>query len=153
MVNAKRVRRLYCLEGLQMRHKPPRRRVMAKLREDRRPATAPNQVWAMDWIYDGLFDGRRIPVLTMVDTHSRICPALRVCRVAAAAEVVSALDEAVRRHGTPARIRVDGGCRFTSREFDLWAYSNGVVLDFSRPGSRQTTRTPRRSMPGSGPSA
>ncbi len=134
MVNAKRVRRLYCLEGLQMRHKPPRRRVMTKLREDRAPATAPNQVWAMDWIYDQLFDGRRIWVLTMVDTHSRICPALRVCRVANAAEVVSTLDEAVRRHGTPARIRVDQGCQFTSPELDLWAYSNGVVLDFSRPG-------------------
>jgi hypothetical protein len=32
----------------------------------------------------------------MVDTLSQICPALRVCRVANAAEVVSALDEAVR---------------------------------------------------------
>ena len=32
-VNVKRVRRFYKLEGLQMRLKPPRRRVMAKLRE------------------------------------------------------------------------------------------------------------------------
>ena len=35
LVNVKRVHRLYCLEGLQMRHKPPRRRIMAKLRDDR----------------------------------------------------------------------------------------------------------------------
>ena len=34
-VNVKRVHRLYRLEGLQMRFKPPRRRVMAKLRDDR----------------------------------------------------------------------------------------------------------------------
>ena len=32
-VNVKRVHRLYRLEGLQMRLKPPRRRVMAKLRD------------------------------------------------------------------------------------------------------------------------
>jgi putative transposase len=38
-VNVKRVRRLYKLEGLQMRLKPPRRRVMAKLRDDRSNAT------------------------------------------------------------------------------------------------------------------
>jgi putative transposase len=33
-----------------MRLKPPRRRVMAKLRDDRSNATGPNQVWAMDWM-------------------------------------------------------------------------------------------------------
>jgi len=47
-VNVKRVHRLYRLEGLQMRLKPPRRRVMAKLRDDRSNATGANQVWAMD---------------------------------------------------------------------------------------------------------
>jgi putative transposase len=133
-INAKRVYRLYKLEGLTMRHKPPRRRVAAKIREDRCPATAPNQIWAMDWMYDQLFDGRRIWVLTMLDTWSRICPVLRVCRIATAWEVTAALDEAVRRFGKPKIIRVDQGCQFTSRELDLWAYSHGVMLDFSRPG-------------------
>jgi len=33
-VNVKRVHRLYRLEGLQIRLKPPRRRVMAKLRDE-----------------------------------------------------------------------------------------------------------------------
>jgi len=42
------VHRLYRLEGLQMRLKPPRRRVKAKLRDDRSNATGANQVWAMD---------------------------------------------------------------------------------------------------------
>jgi putative transposase len=41
-VGRTRVYRLYRLEGLQMRHKPPRRRVMAKLRDDRATAIAPN---------------------------------------------------------------------------------------------------------------
>lgn len=133
-VNPKRAHRLYRLEGLRMRTKPPRRRVMAKLREERAPATAPNQTRAMDRVHDQLFDGRRIRVPTMVDTWSRVCPALRVCRVAGAAEVTAALDEAVRRHGAPGRIQVDRGCQFTSRELDLWACARGVVLDFGRPG-------------------
>jgi hypothetical protein len=42
-VNHKRIYRVYCLEGLQMRHKPPQRRVSAKLREDRTDAVRPNQ--------------------------------------------------------------------------------------------------------------
>ena len=59
-VNVKRVHRLYRLEGPQMRLKPPRRRVMAKLPDDRSHATGPNQVWAMDRMHDELFDGRRL---------------------------------------------------------------------------------------------
>ncbi len=38
------------------------------------------------------------------------------------------------RYGRLKAIRVDQGSQFTSKAFDLWAYSNGVTLDFSRPG-------------------
>ena len=55
-----------------MRLKPPHRRMMAKLRDDRSNATGPNKVWAMDWMHDELFDGRRLWVLTGVDTWSRV---------------------------------------------------------------------------------
>jgi putative transposase len=133
-VNVKRVRRLYRLEGLQMRLKPPRRRVMAKLRDDRSHASGPDQVWAMDWMHDELFDGRRLWVLTVVDTWSRVCPVMRVCRSATAMEVIDALEQARRQHGLPTTIRVDQGSQFTSKELDLWAYANGITLDFSRPG-------------------
>jgi putative transposase len=133
-VNVKRVRRLYNLDGLQMRLKPPRRRVMAKLRSDRSDATGPNQVWAMDWMFDETFDGRRLWVLTVIDTWSRICPVMRVCRSATAMEVIDALEEACARYGHPKAIRVDQGSQFTSKELDLWAYGKSVTLDFSRPG-------------------
>ena len=39
-VNAKRVYRLYREMGLQLRNKTPKRRVKAKLRDDRQPAIA-----------------------------------------------------------------------------------------------------------------
>ena len=133
-VNVKRVRRLYNLEGLQMRLKPPRRRVMAKLRSDRSNATGSNQVWAMDWMHDELFDGRRLWVLTVIDTWSRVCPVMRVCRSATAMEVIDAHEQARRSFGLPHTIRVDQGSQFTSKELDLWAYANNVTLDFSRPG-------------------
>ena len=87
-----RVYRLYRLEGLQMRHKPPRRRVMAKLRDDRAMAVAPNDCWSMDRMYDQLFDGRRLWVLTLVDNFSRVCPALWVGHQARTSDVVSMLN-------------------------------------------------------------
>ena len=47
-VNAKRVYRLYRALGLQLRNKTPKRRVKAKLREDRIEANMTNETWAMD---------------------------------------------------------------------------------------------------------
>src|ERR1700740_3585344 len=75
-VNAKRVCRLYREQGLQLRNKSPKRRVKAKLREDRSPATAANQIWAIDFVHDQLFDGTRFRILTIVDTFTRLSPAI-----------------------------------------------------------------------------
>lgn len=88
----------------------------------------------MDWMYDELFNGKRISVLTVVDTFSRACPVMRVTRSATAMMVIGALEQARRNFGLPHTIRVDQGCQFTSKELDLWAYANRITLDFSRPG-------------------
>src|SRR6478609_4872742 len=42
-INQKKTRRIYRELGLQLRNKTPKRRVKAKLREDRRIATRPNE--------------------------------------------------------------------------------------------------------------
>ena len=56
-VNAKRVYRLYRDMGLQLRHKTPKRRVKAKLREDRQAPQGANETWAMDFVHDQLAMG------------------------------------------------------------------------------------------------
>ena len=35
--------------------------------------------------------------------------------------------------GVPERLPVDNGSQFIAKALDLWAYENGVTLDFSRP--------------------
>ena len=67
-----KVYRLYRELGLQLRNKTPKRRVKAKLREDRAPAIRPNDVWAMDFVHDQLATGRKLRILTVVDTYSRL---------------------------------------------------------------------------------
>lgn len=44
------------------------------------------------------------------------------------------MKQAVPEHGIPKFIRVDNGPEFVSKDLDLWAYANKVILDFSRPG-------------------
>lgn len=133
-VNVKRVCRLYREMGLQLRNKSPKRKVKAKLREGRSDADAPNQVWAMDFVHDQLFDGRKLRVLTIVDTFSRFSPAIEVRQSFKGADVVAVLERASQRAGYPKAIRLDNGPEFVSKEVDLWAFMRGVTLDFSRPG-------------------
>ena len=109
-------------------------RVEAKLRDDRRDATRPNETWAMDFVHDQLATGRKIRVLTVVDTFSRYVPVIDPRFSYRGEDVVQVLDKVCTRIGYPTTIRVDQGTEFVSRDLDLWAYTRGVVLDFSRPG-------------------
>ena len=134
MVNHKRVCRLYREQGLQLRNKTPKRRVKAKLRSDRATAKAANDIWAMDFVHDQLFDGTKIRALTIVDVLSRVSPAIGVRRSYRGHHVVEPLERGAAEFGYPKTIRVDNGPEFVSKELDLWAYLKGVTLDFSRPG-------------------
>lgn len=133
-LNVKKTRRIYNELGLQLRNKHPKRRVKAKLREDRSEAAGPNDVWAMDFVHDQLATGRKIRVLTMIDTFSRYVPVLDPRFSYRGEDVVATLDHVCREIGYPKTIRVDQGSEFISRDMDLWAYTHGVTLDFSRPG-------------------
>lgn len=133
-VNHKRVYRLYREEALQLRHKRPRRRRSAVPRGPRLITTAPNQVWAMDFMQDMLVDGHGLRVLTLIDSHTRECLALRADRRFTGDDVARVLADLGATRGLPARITVDNGTEFTSRAVDAWAYWNHVQLDFSRPG-------------------
>jgi putative transposase len=66
-VNQKRVRRLYRLEGLQVRMRVRRRKHMALHRGPAPVAQGPEERWSMDFVHDQLADGRPFRVLTVVD--------------------------------------------------------------------------------------
>jgi putative transposase len=119
---------------LQLRNKTPKRRVKAKLREDRVEASGPNETWAMDFVHDQLATGRKLRILTVVDTYSRYAPAIDPHFSYRGEDVVRTLEAVCGKIGYPKAIRVDQGSEFISRDLDLWAYHRGVVLDFSRPG-------------------
>ena len=73
-VNAKKVYRLYKEMGLQLRNKVPKRRVKAKLRDDRKDPIQINETWAMDFVHDQLATGTKIRILKIVDTFSWFSP-------------------------------------------------------------------------------
>ena len=93
-----------------------------------------NETWAMDFIHDQLATGRKLRVLTIVDTFSRFSPAIVARFSFRAPDVIEVFEQVGREIGLPKTIRVDQGSEFISRDLDLWAYQRDVTLDFSRPG-------------------
>ena len=133
VVNHKRTERLYRLEGLKLRK---RRRVKraSMLRVDPPQATKPNHVWAMDFIWDALINGRRIKTFPIIDTYTRESLAIEVDLSINAQRVIRILNELALTRGLPEVITVDNGPEFISRAMDAWAYQRGVKLHFISPG-------------------
>jgi putative transposase len=132
-VNAKRVYRLYREEGLTVRVK--RRKKLASHARVRPPAAARvNDRWSMDFVADSLSNGGKIRVLTVIDSFTRECLALKIARSLPARAVTEVLDSVIAKRGAPRTIQVDNGSEFTSNHFDAWAYLRGIDVDFIRPG-------------------
>jgi putative transposase len=103
-INMKQTDRIYRELGLQPRNRTPKRRVSSRR------------------------------ALTVVDTFSRYVPVFDPRFRYRAKDVVRAPEQVCPAICYPKTIRVDQGSKFVSRDLDLWAYANGVTLDFSRPG-------------------
>ena len=133
-VGKKLVYRLYREEGLGLRARPKARRIVSEHRRQKPKATGPNQVWSLDFVADQFTDGRRFRALTVLDVYTRECLAIEVGQSLKGYDVVRVLQQISRKRGAPQVLFCDNGSEFTSQVMDLWAYHNGVKIDFSRPG-------------------
>ena len=88
----------------------------------------------MDFVRDKLAMDKKPRILTVVDTHSRLCPATDPRFAYRGEDVVQTLEKVCGQVGYPKTIRVDNSSESISRELDLWAYTNNVTLDFSCTG-------------------
>ncbi len=133
VLNHKKLYRLYREERLMVRKRGGRKRALGT-RAPMAIPQGPNQRWSLDFVSDALASSRKFRVLTVVDDFSRECVALVVDNSLSGVRVARELDRICAETGYPSTIRVDQGSEFVSRDLDLWAYTHGVTLDFSRPG-------------------
>ena len=130
-MNHNRTYRLYREEGLSIRPKVPKRKRACLYRQGQPEIHGPNEVWAMDFVSDQLFDGRPFRILTVVDCHAREALSTMPRVSFRAYQVVEDPEDLVRARGCPKSLRVDHGPEFAGRMLDQWACLNGVELDFS----------------------
>jgi len=133
-VNHKRVERIYREEGLSVRRRK-RRRAAGVRAETWLPASGPDQRWSLDFVSDALWWGRKLRMLTVVDTYTRESLAIEVDTSISGARVARVLDRVIGERGAqPVEIVMDNGPELTSKALDRWAYERGVRLRFIQPG-------------------
>jgi putative transposase len=128
------VYRLYQEEGLALKKRPQRRKKAVRHREERFVARAPDQAWSQDFVAGQLKDGRRFRALTIVDVFIRESVAIEVGQSLRGEDVVRTLNKLKHEGRVPKLLFCDNGSEFAGHAMDLWAYQNGVKIDFSRPG-------------------
>jgi putative transposase len=101
-----RTYRLWCVAGLQLPRRRPRRRV-ATSRPRPLPATGPNQVWAYDFVHDTCADGKKLKCLTVIDEFIRESHAIDVAGSIRSAHVIEVLTRLASVHGAPMFLRSD----------------------------------------------
>jgi putative transposase len=132
-VNRKRVYRLYREAGLAVRRRK-RKRIGPFERKPLPKPLAANLSWSMDFVSDGLADGRRLRCLTIVDDCTRECVAIEVDTSITGTRVKAVLERLAETRGLPNSITVDHGPEFEGQVLDAWAYERLVQLSFIRPG-------------------
>ena len=102
--NHKHVHRVYCALRLNL----PRRTTRRVPRRVRQPLAAPpilNRTWALDFMSETLYDGRRVRLLTVIDEGNREGLEIALGLSVPSQRVVRVLNELVAVHGYPAALR------------------------------------------------
>jgi putative transposase len=131
-VNVKRVYRLYAEEGLAVRRRRRKRLLRDHVAEPR--LIRANQEWAMDFIVDGLANGRMVRILSVVDAFTRECLALEADTSLGSGRVTRVLERLIEERGVPESVRSDNGPEFTSRRMLGWAEERKISLVHIQPG-------------------
>jgi putative transposase len=93
-----------------------------------------NQEWAMDFIVDGLANGRMVRILSVIDAFTRECLALEADTSLGSGRVTRALDRLIEKRGLPENVRSDNGPEFTSRRMLGWVEERKINLVHIQPG-------------------
>ena len=136
-VNYKRVHRLWKQEDFKVPRKRHKKQTLGDSSNacDKRAATARNDVWTWDFIFDHTVDGRQLKYLSILDEHTRECLHLEPERSIRADDVIEVLAKLMGRYGVPAHIRSDNGSEFIAKEMKKWFEKTGVDTLYIEPGA------------------
>jgi putative transposase len=131
--NHKRVHRVYCELRLNLPRRT-RRRVPPRFRHALMAPTRLNEIWAIDFMHDALYGGRRFRTFNVLDEGNREGLAIEVGTSIPAMRVTRVLSQLVALYGRPDRLRLDNGPELTSQVLTEWCGQRGIGLQYIQPG-------------------
>ena len=131
--NHKRVHRVYRALRLNLPRRT-RRRVPPRFRQALVAPGRLNEIWALDFMHDALYGGRRFRILNVLDEGNREGLAVEVGTSIPATRVVRVLSQLVALYGRPMALRLDNGPELTAQVFTEWCQQRGIGLQYIQPG-------------------
>ena len=131
--NHKRVYRIYCHLGLNHKRRT-KKRIPMRLRQPLETQPRPNQVWALDFMHDTLYVGRRFRTLNVLDEGVREALAIEIDTSLSGERVVRVLEQLQAWRGLPQAIRCDNGPELTSQVFVDWCKRHQIEIRYIQPG-------------------
>lgn len=131
--NHKKVYRVYTELGLQHRRRAKKRLPSRERQPLDTPAVA-NAVWALDFMSDALYVGRRFRTLNVLDEGMREALAIEIDTSLPGERVVRVLQQLCDWRGKPQAIRCDNGPELTSQAVVDFCQEAGIALRYIQPG-------------------
>lgn len=94
----------------------------------------PNTVWAVDFMSDTLYGGRRFWTLNILDEGVREGLAIEIDTSLPAERVIRVLEQVVSWRGQPKAIWLDNGPEFIAESFISWCTERAIQLWHIQPG-------------------
>jgi len=132
-INHKKVYRIYRECGLKVLKRGGRKRALGSRKVHGRPS-APNEQWALDFVHDAFADGRRVRLLTVIDTYTRECLSIFVDTSINGRKVTEVLNKLIDANGKPNTILSDNGTEFTSNAVLKWTSDQEIDWQYIEPG-------------------
>ena len=139
-VNHKKVYRLYRALGLKVLKRGGKKRAIGD-RKVTRLITRANQCWALDFVHNTLSNGRKLKLLTVIDTYTRESLKIEVEHSLNGESVLRALEDVIQQRGKPEMILSDNGTEFTSNKAIHWQKEEGIKWEYIEPGKPQQNGT------------
>lgn len=111
-----------------------KKRLPARVKEPLLQPILPNVTWSMDFMHDGLIQGRKFRSFNVIDDYNREALSLTIDTSISSKRVIRELDKLVAWRGKPDNLRVDNGPEFIAKTLASWCEENKITLKFIQKG-------------------